>query len=48
MIDSIGSSFRPYRDDDATPPLPAVTVPAGITLTPEDARYPREWAARTY
>jgi len=25
-----------------------VTVPAGIILTPEDAAYPREYAARTY
>lgn len=45
---SIGSSFRPYFDDEHTPPLPPVTVPAGITLTREDAGYPREFAQRTY
>lgn len=44
----IGSSFRPYFDDGHTPPLPPVTVPAGITLTREDAGYPREFAQRTY
>ena len=33
---TIGSSFRSYYDDDQTPPLPRVDVPAGITLTPED------------
>ncbi|GAA3524580.1 multidrug MFS transporter [Aeromicrobium flavum] len=45
---TIGTSFLPYRDDDATPPLPPVTVPAGLILTPEDAVYPREFADRTY
>ena len=45
---SIGTSFRPYYDDEHTPPLPPVTVPAGITLTREDAGYPREFAQRTY
>ena len=45
---SIATSFLPYFDDDATPPLPPVDVPAGLTLTPEDAGYPREFAARTY
>jgi pimeloyl-ACP methyl ester carboxylesterase len=45
---SIGSSFRPYFDDDQAPPLPRVDVPTGITLTPEDAAYPREFAARSY
>jgi pimeloyl-ACP methyl ester carboxylesterase len=45
---SIGTSFRPYFDDGHTPPLPPVTVPAGITLTREDAGYPREFAQRTY
>lgn len=48
VTNTIGTSFLPYRDDDATPPLPPVTVPAGLILTPEDAGYPREFAARTY
>lgn len=45
---SIGTSFRPYFDDPHTPPLRPITVPAGITLTTEDAGYPREFAERTY
>lgn len=45
---SIGTSFQPYYDDAHTPPLPAVTVPAGVTVTREDAAYPREFAQRTY
>ena len=45
---SIGTSFLPYRDDPVTPSLPPVTAPAGLILTPEDAAYPREFAARTY
>ena len=48
VTNSIGTSFLPYRDDDATPPLPPVTAPAGLILTPEDADYPRAFAARTY
>jgi pimeloyl-ACP methyl ester carboxylesterase len=45
---TIGTSFRSYYDDAQAPPLPVVTVPTGITLTPEDKNYPREYAARTY
>jgi hypothetical protein len=45
---TIGSSFRSYYDDDQAPPLPVVEVPAGITLTPEDRGYPREYAERSY
>jgi pimeloyl-ACP methyl ester carboxylesterase len=45
---SIGSSFQPCFDDEHTPMLPPVAVPAGITLTSEDAGYPREFAQRTY
>jgi pimeloyl-ACP methyl ester carboxylesterase len=45
---TIGSSFRSYYDDDQAPPLPRVDVPAGITLTPEDRDYPREYAERSY
>ncbi|SKB10414.1 epoxide hydrolase family protein [Aeromicrobium choanae] len=48
VTNTIGTSFLPYRDDDATPPLPPVTAPAGLILTPEDAHFPREFAARTY
>jgi len=46
--DTIGSSFRPYYDYHLTPPTPQVNVPTGITLTTEDADYPRELAERTY
>ncbi|MGH8989234.1 MAG: alpha/beta fold hydrolase, partial [Acidimicrobiales bacterium] len=45
---SIGTSFLPYVDDAKTPPLTTVSVPAGLTLTPEDAAYPRAFAERTY
>ena len=45
---TIGTSFRPYFDDEHTPELRPITVPAGITLTTEDAGYPREFAQRTY
>ena len=48
VTNSIGASFLPYRDDAKTPPLPAVTVPAGLTLAPEDSGYPRAFAERTY
>ena len=45
---TIGSSFRSYYDDDQAAPPPRVDVPAGITLTPEDRDYPREYAERSY
>jgi hypothetical protein len=45
---TIGSSFRSYFDDDQAPPMPPIDVPTGITLTPEDHDYPREYAERTY
>lgn len=45
---TIGTSFRSYYDDTRTPQLPTVKVPTGITLTPEDGLYPREYAERTY
>ena len=48
VTNSIGTSFLPYLDDLNTPPLGLVTAPAGLTLTPEDAAYPREFAQRTY
>ena len=48
VTSTIGSSFRSYYDDDQAPPLPSVHVPAGITLTPEDRDYPREYAERSY
>jgi epoxide hydrolase len=48
VTNSIGTSFLPYLDDAATPPLSPVPVPAGLILTPEDALFPREYAARTY
>lgn len=48
VTNSIGTSFLHYADGVQTPPLPPVTVPAGLTLTPEDASYPLEFAERTY
>ncbi len=48
VTNSIGTSFLPYFDDVNTPPLGKVTAPAGLTLTPEDSAYPREFADRTY
>jgi|ERR1700677_44048 pimeloyl-ACP methyl ester carboxylesterase len=45
---SIGSSFRSYYNDRVVSPLPIITVPTGISPTPEDAGYPREYAERTY
>jgi hypothetical protein len=47
---SIGTSFRPYHDDPANPPVEPVTVPAAITLTHEPlyAGYPRRMAERTF
>ena len=48
VTNSIGTSFLPYLNDAEAPPLPTVTVPAGLILTPEDAAYPREFADRTY
>jgi pimeloyl-ACP methyl ester carboxylesterase len=48
VTSTIGSSLRSYYDDDQAPPMPRVDVPAGITLTPEDRDYPREYAERSY
>ncbi|WP_433659160.1 epoxide hydrolase family protein [Nocardia sp. CA-128927] len=45
---SIGTSFRPYRDDDLGPELPMVDVPVGVTMSVEDAGLPREFAERVY
>lgn len=48
LTNTIGTSFRPYVDDEMSPQLPPVTVPVAITLTPDDSTYPHEFAARTY
>lgn len=48
VTNSIGTSFLPYVDEPKAPPLGTVAVPAGLTLTPEDSGYPREFAGRTY
>jgi pimeloyl-ACP methyl ester carboxylesterase len=48
VTDSIGSSFRTYFDYPANPPRPLITVPVGVTLSIEDADYPRELADRSY
>ncbi|EWM64874.1 epoxide hydrolase [Micromonospora sp. M42] len=48
VTNCIGTSFRPYRDDRLAPPLPIVAVPAGITVSVEDAGLPRSFAERTY
>lgn len=48
VTDCVNTSFRPYRDDSLTPPLPPVEVPAGFLLSVEDIGIPREFAARVY
>ncbi|WP_412535449.1 alpha/beta fold hydrolase [Micromonospora zamorensis] len=48
VTNCIGTSFRPYRDDRLAPHLPMVAVPAGITVSVEDAGLPRSFAERTY
>jgi pimeloyl-ACP methyl ester carboxylesterase len=48
VTDSIGTSFRTYFDYPANPPRPLITVPTGVTLSIEDADYPRELADRSY
>jgi pimeloyl-ACP methyl ester carboxylesterase len=45
---SIGTSFRTYYDYPSNPPRPLITVPTAITLSTEDATYPREMADRSY
>jgi pimeloyl-ACP methyl ester carboxylesterase len=48
VTNSIGTSFRPYYDDREKPPLPLVTVPAGVSVQQHERKYPREIAERTY
>ncbi|NUT36519.1 MAG: epoxide hydrolase [Hamadaea sp.] len=48
VTDTIATSFRPYHDDELAPELPVVTVPAGFTVSVEDAGLPRSFAERTY
>jgi pimeloyl-ACP methyl ester carboxylesterase len=45
---SIGSSFRQYYNDPLNEPLPAITVPAAVTLTSEPAYsgFPKSLAER--
>jgi pimeloyl-ACP methyl ester carboxylesterase len=45
---SIGTSFRTYYDYGHNAPRPVITVPTAITLSTEDATYPREMADRSY
>jgi pimeloyl-ACP methyl ester carboxylesterase len=45
---SIGTSFRTYHDYRHNPPRPMINVPTAITLSTEDAGYPRELADRSY
>jgi epoxide hydrolase len=48
ISNSIATSFRAYWDDERSPDLPIITVPAGITVQRHENRYPRELADRTY
>jgi pimeloyl-ACP methyl ester carboxylesterase len=45
---SIGTSFRTYHDYPHNPPRPLIHVPTAVTLSTEDADYPRELAQRSY
>jgi epoxide hydrolase len=45
---TIGTSFRSYYDDRHEPPLPMISVPAGITISRADLGMPRTLAERTY
>jgi pimeloyl-ACP methyl ester carboxylesterase len=50
LTNTIGTSFRPYSDDYARPPVPEpVTVPTALAVFPADlVQEPREWAERRY
>jgi pimeloyl-ACP methyl ester carboxylesterase len=48
VTESIGTSFRTYYDYEHNPPRPLITVPTAVTLSTEDATYPREMAERSY
>jgi pimeloyl-ACP methyl ester carboxylesterase len=48
VTETIASSFRTYVDYPHNPPRPLITVPTGVTLTTEDADYPRSLADRSY
>jgi pimeloyl-ACP methyl ester carboxylesterase len=48
FTNTVGTSFRAYADSEKDPPLPVVTVPAGVTVQVHESEYPRELAERTY
>ena len=48
ITNSIGTSFRPYFDDHLDTECPAVTVPAGVSVSLSDLGMPREMVERTY
>ena len=45
---SIGSSFRPYRDHPKQPELPLIEVPVAVAVQTGERGLPRSYAARTY
>lgn len=48
VTNTIGSSFRAYFDHGQEPPLPVITVPAGVSVQRHESEYPREMAERNY
>lgn len=48
LTNTIGSTFRSYRDAKNEPPLPTISVPAGISVSLADRNMPREFSERTY
>ncbi|SKC39347.1 epoxide hydrolase family protein [Plantibacter cousiniae (nom. nud.)] len=45
---SVGSSFRPYRDHPKQPELPLIEVPVAVAVQTGERGLPRSYAARTY
>lgn len=45
---SIGSSFRPYRDHPKQPELPLIEVPVTVAVQTGERGLPRSYAARAY
>ncbi|ROR83394.1 Pimeloyl-ACP methyl ester carboxylesterase [Plantibacter flavus] len=45
---SIGSSFRPYRDHPKQPELPLIEVPVAVAVQTGERGLPRSYAARAY
>lgn len=45
---SVGSSFRPYRDHPKQPELPLIDVPVAVAVQTGERGFPRSYAARAY